>query len=50
MNKISENMTYLMDNKTFLCQYKKLDPLTARKVKWISKILYKEIEIIVKYY
>ena len=34
MNKILENMTYHMDNKTFLCQYKKLDPLTARKGKW----------------
>ena len=30
MNKNSDNMTYLIDNKTFLCQHKKLDPLTDR--------------------
>ena len=35
VNKISENMTYLMDNKTFLCQHIKLHPLTARRGKWI---------------
>ena len=48
MNKISENMTYLMDNKTFPCQHKKLDPLTARRGKWIPEKLYREIEKFVK--
>ena len=33
MNKIPENMTYLMENRKFLCQHKKLDPLTARRGK-----------------
>ena len=41
-------MTYLMDNKTFLCQHKKLDQLTARRGKWIPETLYREIEKIVK--
>ena len=48
MNKISENMTYLMDNKKFLCQHKKLDPLTARRGKWIPETLYRVIEETVK--
>ena len=48
MNKIPENMTYLMDNKMFLCQHKKLDPLTTRRGKWIPETLYREIEKIVK--
>ena len=30
-NKTSENMTYLINNKTFLCQYNRLHPLTARR-------------------
>ena len=33
MNKTSENMTYLIYNKTFLCQHNKLHPLTARRGK-----------------
>ena len=44
MNKISENMTYLMDSKFFLCQHKKLDLLTARRGRWIPETLYREIE------
>ena len=48
MNKISENMKYLMDNKKILCQHKKLNPLTARRGKWIPETLYREIENIVK--
>ena len=48
MNKTSDNMTYLIDNKTFLCQHNKLDPLTARRVKWIPETLYREIASIVK--
>ena len=41
MNKTSDNMTYIIDNKTFLCQHKKLDPLTARRGKWIPETLYR---------
>ena len=48
MNKTSENMTYLIDNKQFLCQHKKLHPLTSRRGKWISETLYREIASIVK--
>ena len=48
MNKTSDNMIYLIDNKTFLCQHKKLDPLTARRGKFIPETLYREIESIVK--
>ena len=48
MNKTSENMTYLIDNRKFLCQHKKLHPLTARRGKWISETLYREIIIITK--
>ena len=33
----SENMTYLVDNKTILRQHKKLHPLIARRVKYISE-------------
>ena len=47
MNKTSGNMTYLIDNKKNLCQHNKLHPLTARKVKWISEILYREISSII---
>ena len=50
MNKISENMIYLTDNKNIWCQHKKLDPLTARRGKWIPETLYREIEKIVKNY
>ena len=38
MNTASENITYLVDNKTFLCEYNKFYPLTARRGKWISEI------------
>ena len=48
MNKTSENTTYLIDNKTFLCQHKKLQPLTVRRGKWISETLYRDIENIIK--
>ena len=48
MNKSSDNMTYLIDNKKFLCQHKKLHPLTARRGKWISQKLYRYIETIIK--
>ena len=37
MNTTSENMTYLVDNKTFLCQHKKLHPLTSREVKLMQE-------------
>ena len=41
-------MTYLIDNKTFLFQHNKLDPLTARRGKWIPETLYREMARIVK--
>ena len=39
MNKTSDNMIYLIDNKKCLCQHKILDPLTARRGKWIPETL-----------
>ena len=48
MNTTSENTTYLIDNKMFLCQHDKLHPLTDRRGKWISETLYREIENIIK--
>ena len=48
MNKTSENMTYLIDNKKILCQHNKLHPLTAGRGKWIPEKLYREIASIVK--
>ena len=44
MNKTLENTTYLIDNNFLLCQHKKLHPLTARRGKWISETLYRDIE------
>ena len=41
-------MTYLINNKTCMCQHKKLDPLTTRRGKWIPETLYREIARIVK--
>ena len=41
-------MTYLIDNKKFLCQHNKLRPLTTRRVKWISETLYRELASIVR--
>ena len=37
-------MTYLADNKTNMCQHKKLYRLTARRIKWISEKMYRDIE------
>ena len=48
MNKNSENMTYIIDNKKFLCQHKKLQPLTAIKGNGIPETLYREISSMVK--
>ena len=48
MNKTSENMTYLIDNKKLLCQHKKLHPLTSRTGKWISETFQREIATIIK--
>ena len=48
MNTTSENMIYLVDSKFFMCQHKKLNPLTARRGKWISETLYRDIENIIK--
>ena len=41
-------MTYLIDNKEFLCHHNRLHPLTARRGKWISETLYREIATIIK--
>ena len=41
MNKTLENMTNNIDNKKFPCQHNKLDPLTARRVKFIPETLYR---------
>ena len=49
MNKTSENMTYFIDNKTFLCQHKNLYPLTDRRVIWVSETMYRNIEKIVQH-
>ena len=48
MNKTTENMTYLINNKKFLCQHNKLHPLTSIRRKWISETLYREIASIEK--
>ena len=43
-NTTPENITYLVDNKTVLCQHGKFHPLTARKGEWISETMYRDIE------
>ena len=48
MNKTSENMAYLIDNKNILCQHNKLYPLSDRRGKWISETMYREIENIIQ--
>ena len=47
MNTTSENMTYLVDNKTNMCKHNKLHPLTDRKLEWISETMYRDIEQII---
>ena len=44
MNTSSKNMTYLVDNRKSLCQHNKLRPLTARRGKWVSEKIYRDIE------
>ena len=44
MNTKSENMTLMVDNKGNMCQHNKLQPLTARRGKWISETMYRDIE------
>ena len=44
MKTTSEKITYLVDNKTYLCQHNKLHPLTDRRGKWISETMYRYIE------
>ena len=48
MNKSSNNMPCLIDNKTFLCQHNKLHTLTPRRGKWIPETLNRAIASIVK--
>ena len=47
--KTSESMTYLIDNKMFLCHHNKLYPLTARSGKWISEAIYRDIEDLIQH-
>ena len=47
-NTTSENITYLVDNKKNLCQHNKFHPLTARRGKWISEKMYRDIEKIIQ--
>ena len=49
MNKTSENMTYLIDEKISPCKHNKLHPLTTRRGKWISETMYKEINNIIQH-
>ena len=42
--KTSDNISFLIDNKSCLCKHEKLHPLTARKGEWILERLYKDIE------
>ena len=37
-------MTYLIDNKTNMCQHEKLHPLKDRTGKWVSETMYRVIE------
>ena len=45
MNTTLQNMTYLIVNKTILCQHNKLNPLTYRREKSISETMNGYIEI-----
>ena len=47
-NKTSENMTYIIDKKIFMCQHNKFDPLKARRGKQISERMYRYIEYIIQ--
>ena len=49
INTTSENITYLVDKKIFLCQHKKLHPLIDRRGKWISETMYRDIEKIIQH-
>ena len=49
MNTTPENMTYLVDNKHFLCQHNTLHTITDRRGKWISEIMYRCIEQIIQH-
>ena len=44
MNTTSENMTYLVDKKTILCQHNKFHPLTFRRGKYIPEPIYRATE------
>ena len=48
MNTTSENMTYLIGNKIIIYQHNKLHLLTARRGKWISEKMYRDIEQIIQ--
>ena len=47
MNTTSQNMTYLIDNKNIMCQYKKYHPLTSGRGKMDVRInVYRYLKII----
>ena len=43
-NTTSDNVSFLNDNRICLCRHEKLHPLPARKGKWISEILYRDLK------
>ena len=47
INTISQNFTYIVDNEKYLCQHEKLHPLIARRGKWVSETMYRDIEKLV---
>ena len=48
MNKTSENTKYLIGIKIMIYQHNKLHLLTARRGKWISEKMYRDIEQIIQ--
>ena len=49
MNTTLQNMTYLIVNKTIMCQHNKLNPLTDRREKSISETMYRDIEKVIQH-
>ena len=43
-NTTSYKVSFFVDNKNCLFQHKFLNPLTARKGKWISETMYRDLE------
>ena len=47
-NTTSDNVSFFIDSKKFLCQYENVHPLTARNGEWVSEIIYKDLENIIQ--